>query len=670
MEQRRCEGVTERPHVEIAMPDGCRLAARIWMPDGAEDRPVPAILEYLPYRKNDGTLPRDALRAPWIAEQGYAYVRLDLRGTGESEGVMKDEYLAQELQDGCDAIAWLAEQPWCDGNVGMVGISWGGFNGLQIAALQPPALKAIVTLCSTDDRYADDIHYMGGAMLIDQISWASHMFAINTLPPDPVHVGERWRDMWMDRLKGSGLWLKTWLQHQTRDDYWKHGSICEDYANVSLPVYAVGGWADGYCRTVFRLMENLPGPKKGLVGPWAHKYPHIGVPGPAIDWLTEEVRWWDHWLKGRATGIMEEPQLRLYLQDHAPPASWYAHRNGRWIEEPSWPSRNVERTAFHLGDGTLSLQRPKTAEPLRLQSPMFVGLASGKWCSYALPGDQPADQRREDAGSLVFETEPLTEQLDIAGDGRLTLMVASDRPVAQVTARLMDVAPDGAATRVSYGILNLTHRDSDEDPQPLQPGKGYPVTVPLKHVAQTFRGGHRLRLSISTIYFPMAWPAPEAATLTIDPAQSVLDLPVRRLTPDEPTPRDLGKPQGAPPMQAKVLDPASSDWVVTEDLATGTVTIETTIDSGRIVVADTGLTTNGSTVERYSHDGHDHASFRANIASEYGMSRGEWSMRSTTVTEFTATPAHFKVRAQLTAWEGSEIAHQEEWDVEIPRNLI
>ena len=518
--------VRETEHAEIAMPDGTRLAARIWMPEDAEARPVPAILEYIPYRKNDKTLERDHARAPWLAAQGYAYVRVDLRGSGESEGVMQDEYTPVELQDGCDVIAWIADQAWCDGGVGIVGISWGGFNGLQIAALRPPALKAVVTICSTDDRYADDIHYMGGTLLCEQLSWASVMFGINTLPPDPAHVGDRWRDMWTARLDGSGLWLETWLAHQTRDPFWKHGSVCEDFSRIQLPVYAVSGWADGYCRSVFRLVENLKGPVKGIVGPWAHRYPHLGEPGPAIDWLTEETRWWDHWLKGRDTGIMDEPPLRLYLQDHAAPRTHYAHRDGRWITEPSWPSPNVTRTRFALGsDGQMirdGAGLPGAA--LTIRSPLWVGMQAGKWCSYAHPGDQPGDQRRDDAGSLTFQTAPLDEDLDIAGDARLTLALRADRPVAQVAVRLVDVAPDGAATRVSYGLLNLTHRDSHEQPAALEPGRDYVTEIPLKHVAQTFRRGHRIRLAVSSSYFPLAWPTPEPVTLTILPGQSQLDL--------------------------------------------------------------------------------------------------------------------------------------------------
>ncbi|MFW5915638.1 MAG: CocE/NonD family hydrolase, partial [Planctomycetota bacterium] len=245
--------VKEIFNIWIPMPDGCRLAARIWMPEDALSDPVPAILEYIPYRKNDLTAERDIPHHTYLAGHGYACVRVDLRGSGESEGVLKDEYLQQELDDGLEVLAWIAGQPWCTGRVGMVGISWGGFNGLQIAALQPPELFAVISICSTDDRYADDIHHMGGCLLGDNLSWASTMFSHNSCAPDPAVVGRRWRRMWMQRLEGSGLWLAEWLRHQRRDEYWKHGSVCEDYRAIHCPVMAVSGWADGYTNAVFRL---------------------------------------------------------------------------------------------------------------------------------------------------------------------------------------------------------------------------------------------------------------------------------------------------------------------------------------------------------------------------------------------------------------------------------
>lgn len=664
-------GVREIEHLEIPMPDGTRLAARIWLPEDAEAHPVPAVLEYIPYRKNDKTLERDHARAPWIAGHGYAYVRVDLRGTGESEGVMEDEYTPLELQDGCDVIAWIADQAWCDGGVGIVGISWGGFNGLQIAALRPPALKAVVTICSTDDRYADDIHYMGGTLLGDQLSWASVMFGINTLPPDPAHVGDRWRDLWKQRLDESGLWLEKWLAHQTRDDFWKHGSICENFDDVEVPVYAVSGWADGYCRSVFRLVENLKGPAKGIVGPWSHKYPHLGEPGPAIDWLTEETRWWDQWLKGRDTGIMDEPPLRLYLQDHARPRSHYAHRDGHWITEPAWPSPNVTPTPYALGsDGTLSREGGSLPDrPLSLTSPLWVGAHGGKWCSYAHPGDQPGDQRREDAGSLVFETAPLATAMAIAGDARLTLTFRVDRPVAQAAVRLMDVAPDGEATRVSYGLLNLTHRDSHEHPAPLEPGRDYTVEVPFKHVAQTFRAGHRIRLGISTSYFPIAWPAPEPVSLTVLPGQCELRLPVRK-APEQAQADDFGPPRAAPPLELEFAEAPRATWSVHEDRDTGRVTIEVEDHEGDAVISAQEFQHLGVGRERYSILPDDPLSAEGEVTWTHEMRREDWLVRTVTETRLTGDAETFHIVARLRAWEGEELVRDLQWDRRIPRQLV
>ena len=660
--------VREIEHIEIPMPDGTKLAARIWMPEDAEARPVPAILEYIPYRKNDKTLERDHARAPWLAGQGYAYVRLDLRGTGESEGLMLDEYLPIELQDGCDAIAWIAEQAWCDGGVGIVGISWGGFNGLQLAALRPPALKAVVSICSTDDRYADDVHYMGGALLCDQLSWASVMFGINTLPPDPAHVGEAWRGMWEERLDKSGLWLDTWLQHQTRDDFWKHGSVCEDISDIEVPVYAVSGWADGYCRAVFRLVETLKSPAKGIVGPWSHKYPHLGAPGPAIDWLTEETRWWDQWMKGVDTGITDEPALCVYLQDHAKPAGFYDHRDGQWITEPTWPSPNVSRTRFALSaDGGLGGAEAEEGAKLTLSSPLWVGAHAGKWCSYANIGDQPGDQRREDVGSLVFETGPLDAPAHLVGDPSLTLTFEVDKPVAQVAARLMDVAPDGAATRVSYGVLNLTHRDSHEHPAELVPGETYTVTIPMKHVAQTFRAGHRIRLGLSTSYFPIIWPAPEPVTLTVLPAQSQLDLPLS----EAPTPRgtEFGKPRAAEPLDLEFDVEPHSGWSVHEDRETGRVTVETRDHEGAAHIVPHGLHHSADVRERYSILPDDPLSAEGQVTWVHEMSREDWSIRTVTETRLTCDATHFHIEARLRAWEGDREVRDHRWNRSVPRVL-
>ncbi len=301
------------------MPDGVHLSARLWRPVSSDDSPVPAILEYIPYRKGDLSSVRDSIHHPYLAGHGYACVRVDLRGTGDSEGVLADEYLEVEQSDAEAVLDWLAAQPWCDGNTGMMGLSWGAFAALQVAARQPSSLRAIVISSFTDDRYSDDMHYMGGAMLSDNLAEAGTMFAYATCPPDPSAVGERWRAMWHERLEAAEPWVLNWLRHQRRDDYWRHASVCEDYTAVRCPVLASSGWADGYSNAVTRLLAHLDVPRKGLIGPWSHKYPHLGEPGPAIGYLQEVVRWWDHWLKGADNGAMDGPMLRAWMQDSVPP---------------------------------------------------------------------------------------------------------------------------------------------------------------------------------------------------------------------------------------------------------------------------------------------------------------------------------------------------------------
>ena len=440
--------------------------------------------------------------------------------------MLRGEYLKQEQDDALEIIDWIVAQPWCAGTVGMIGISWGGFNGLQIAARRPPALKAVVSICSTDDRYADDIHYMGGCLLNDTPAWNGYMFSINTTPPDPTVVGDRWKSLWLQRLRGSGLWLEDWLGHQRRDDFYQHGSVCESFADIEAAVYAVGGWADGYSNAVFRLLAGLQSPCKGLVGPWAHKYPHFAEPGPAIGFLQECLRWWDHWLKGEETGIMDEPQLRCWIEDPVPPRTHYTERPGRWVAEASWPSPRIADRVLHLNRGALGGETG-AAEPLTINSPTTVGMMAGQWCPHGTDADLPGDQRLEEGGSLVFDSDPLDEAFDILGAPVLSLDLASDKPVAMVAACLSDVLPDGAATRVSYGLLNLTHRDSHEHPRPLEPGRRYRVEIQLNEAGHRFAAGNRVRIALSTAYWPISWPAPEKATLTITAGESTLALPVR-----------------------------------------------------------------------------------------------------------------------------------------------
>ena len=659
-------------NVWIPMLDGARLAARMWLPEDAEERPVPAILEYIPYRKRDMTRSRDEQMHAFFAGHGYAAVRVDLRGSGESDGVLEDEYLQRELDDGVAVIEHLARQPWCTGAVGVIGKSWGGFNGLQLAALAPEPLKAVISVCSTDDRYADDVHHMGGCLLGDNLSWGSVMFAYNSMPPDPEIVGERWRDMWHERLEGSGLWLEKWLRHQLRDDYWKHGSICEDFSRVKAPVLAVSGWADGYSNAVFRLLKGLRGPRMGLIGPWGHKYPHQGVPGPAIDFLGEAVRWWDEHLKGEDTGIMQEPMLRVWMQESMAPTTSYSHRPGRWVGEPAWPSPNIERRQHPLGDRVIGDTDHRPAETSRfvVHSPLTVGLFAGKWCSYTGAPDLPGDQRHEDGGALVFDSAPLDEPLEILGSPMVEIELESDEPVATLAVRLSDVHPDGRATRVTYGLLNLTHRESSEAPSPLEPGRRYRVRVRLNEVAQQFPAGHRLRVAVSSSYWPIAWPPPRAATLIIYGGVSTLDLPVRAPRPDDERALGFGPPRHPPPPPTRRVREERHRWRVHHDLAAHEAELEVIKDEGVVYLSDVDLELERSTTERYSSRQDEFDSARGEVYAKWGMQRGDWHAWTETRTVLTSSESDFHVHATLDAYEGERRVFSRTWNLAIPRVLV
>jgi putative CocE/NonD family hydrolase len=668
--------VREDEHEWIPMSDGVRLAARIWRPVPSDDDPVPAILELIPYRKRDLTAYRDSIHHPYMAGHGYACARVDLRGSGDSEGVLTDEYLESELRDAEEVLAWLVEQPWCNGRTGMMGISWGGFNALQVAARRPPGLGAIVAVSSTDDRYADDVHYMGGCLLSDNLSWASTMFAYNSCPPDPALVGESWRDTWHDRIENSGLWLDEWLRHQRRDDYWRHGSVGEDYELIDCPVLAASGWADGYSNAVFRLLAGLDVPRKGLIGPWSHKYPHLGRPGPAIGFLQEVVRWWDHWLRDVDNDVMDEPMLRIWMQESVPPSTAYADRPGRWVGEPSWPSPNVHSSRHPLGRNRIGDEDERVDiegdnQGLTIESPLSVGQFAGKWCSYNAPPDLPYDQREEDGGSLVFDSDVLDERWEILGAPVVELDFTANRPVAMVAVRLSDIAPDGRATRVSYGLRNLTHDTTHSAPETLVPGRRYQVAVPLNAMAQAFPAGHRLRVSISTSYWPLAWPPPEPVRLTVFAGTSAITFPTRPPRPAEDASiTAFGEPEGSPPIAVTQVEPGEQRWTVSRDLAQYESALEVVKDLGVIRFDDIGLQVSRRAYERYSSVRDDVESVRGETQWVVAFSRDGWKAETVTRTVLTSTATDFHLHAQLDAYEDDERVASRNWRTTIPRDHV
>ncbi len=653
----------------IMLSDGTRLAATIWLPEDAGDDPVPAILEYLPYRRRDGTVLRDRQTHAWFAGHGYAGVRVDMRGSGDSDGLLLDEYLPQEQADAVEVIAWLAAQPWCSGTVGMMGISWGGFNSLQVASHRPPALKAIITVCSTDDRYADDCHFMGGCLLNNSIAWGSTMFAFGAQPPDPEVVGDRWRDMWLERLENNAPMAASWIEHQHRDAYWKQGSICEDYSSITAAVYAVGGWADGYSNAIPRMLAGLPGPKKGLIGPWAHAYPNSAQPGPQIGFLQEALRWWDRWLKGLDNGIMEEPMLRAWMQDSVRPATTYPERPGRWVAESSWPPKGQEPLVLHLSGRTLA-QVEGRKETQIVASSLSTGVTFGEWCPYGLAGELPADQRPDDGRSVCFDTAPLSEHIEIFGAPVLSFALSADKPSAMIAARLEDVAPDGSSTLVTYGLLNLTHRDGHEQPEALVPGQIYGVKVVLSDIAQAFPAGHRIRLALATSHWPIAWPSPEMAALTLETGSATLSLPVRQPSPSDDRLLPFASPEEAEAAPYVVTKLAGRNRTITEDPTTGDVTVTVHRERASYHLDAIDLDFAADAIEHYRVREADPSATTAETEATWRLSRGDWRIRTETVTRVSCTQTTFEVEARLKAFESDTQIASRTWKSSIPRMLL
>ena len=657
--------VVEHENVWIELSDGCRLAARIWLPATAEREPVPAILEYLPYRKRDGTAERDELTHPYFAGHGYACLRVDMRGNGESDGVMLDEYAQQEQDDALEVIDWIADQAWCTGKIGMMGISWGGFNGLQVAALRPEPLKAVVTLCSTDDRYADDIHYKGGCLINENLGWSGTMLSYSSRPPDPAIVGDGWRELWLERLEAEPFLAAKWLQHQHRDDYWKHGSVCEDFSAIEAAVLAVGGWNDAYSNAIPRVANGLGGNTRGIIGPWAHKYPHFAVPKPQMGFLQEALRWWDRWLKDIETGVEDDPPIRAYVLDSIKPDNLPETWPGRWIAD-TWPPATTSEWVYHLtGEGLRSAA--DNSDKFEICSSQTVGRDSGEFCVIWLGPEFPGDQAQDDAGSLVFDTEVLETDTDIVGAIALELVFSTDRTQGIVAVRANDIHPDGAVTRITYAAKNLCHFDSHETPNALEPGKVYRTRIQLDDIAWRLPAGHKLRLSISTTYWPLVWPSPQPVNLTLHAQDCRLLVPVRT-RPSGDSPPAMPEAVSAPPLKQEELRQVDHIRRCSID-AEGIHHLDIVDDFGKYRIDSHGLISGGVGREHYSIDPVDPLSARASTHWTQELERDGWRTRTEAYSEMSATSNHFLLSARVEAYEGNELIYTKSWNEKIDRNL-
>jgi len=648
----------------VTMADGVRLAARIWLPAEARQKPVPAILEYLPYRRRDATAARDETSYPAFARAGYAGVRLDRRGTGDSDGIYDDEYSPEELDDAVQTIAWISAQPWCSGTVGMMGISWGGFNALQTAALRPPALKATISIASTVDRYATDIHYKGGCLLSAQIYWANVVLYETARAPDAA-VRPDWRPLWLERLARIDPPAFLWTRHQRRDPIWRHGSICEDYAAVAAPSLVIAGFADGYRSTPAEAVKGLTNGSKAMTGPWVHLYPHIAWPKPRADFFGEALAWWDRWLKEQPEADL--PDHRVYRQEGLRPKPGPVRIAGQWLAIDDIAAPVKERRLYLHDGGALADVSGAPAE-VSLATEQDVGASNGEFFTRDPAVDIHGDQAEDDARSLCFETEVLAEPLDVIGRPSLSLPVAVDRQQANLVARLVDVHPDGTATLIALGILNLSHRESSEAPQPMVPGAVEQVTLLLDETAYRFLPGHRLRLALSTAWFPLIMPPPEPVTATLSLGKDAsLSLPhpatVREIDVAEP-PEDF----------AAVKHPTEGKTVwnrrVGRDAESGRTTTLIETDTGTITHPENGMVWRETRLGRWSILPEDPLSLEGYEEAWALRRRDDVKTEVYGLTTLKASKTHWLVACTLEAKEDGQVVFQKRWSEAIPRDCV
>lgn len=522
-------------HLWIRMPDGVQLAARLWLPKGARSAPVPALLEYIPYRKADMVRARDERNHPFFAAHGYACLRVDMRGSGDSEGHMPDMYSEHELSDARHVIEWIAAQSWCDGKVGMFGTSWGGTASLQANIEAPDALKAVIAVCATHDRYEDDIHHMGGCLLTDTFEWGATLPAILGSPPTP-NVGPHWKDLWKERLKRLTFPVEAWVRHEARGEYWRHGSVIHQADRLSRPILAIGGWSDRYSNSVISLLSARPDLVWGVVGPWGHHYPDQGHPGPAMGFQQLSLEWWDHWLRPGAKKP-NWPRLRTWLREFDPPVDAIDARNGGWIEADA-PERCAEPKILYLDDKQLSATNSDVNGGWNLPTNLSVGLAAGDTGYFGRFGGLPLDQGSDDELSQVFDSEPLEQDVVLIGGAIARLQIGTQAQPRQVALRLNDVAPDGQSARVVMAVRNLALNENLDAPiAPLPNIQEVDVSFPT--TAYRFRKGHRIRLALATSAWPLVWPSSEMGGVELKHGSLVLPL-------HRGQPKDLQTPLPSP----------------------------------------------------------------------------------------------------------------------------
>jgi uncharacterized protein len=654
--------------VFIPMKDGVKLAADLWRPDEGAG-PFPVLLEYLPYRKTEARGGSNHLYSYFVS-RGYVVARVDIRGTGNSEGTLIPyEYSEIEQRDGEEVIAWLAARPFSNGNVGMFGISWGGFNSIHMAMRNPPALKAIIAVDATDDLYHDDVHYMDGIMHVD--TWEMSQDLWNAMPGAPGYVLDE--SYFRDRFD-QPPWMLTYKAQQRDGPFWDRTALKARYESIRIPSFLIGGWYDGYRDSIPRMLEHVKAPVKAIVGAWDHTWPDEPYPKPGFDWRNEAVRWFDQWLKGKDTGIMKEPRLAVYVRDWHPPGPYLETAPGHWRSEDGWPIARIRERVLHPRDDRSLRDEAGGAAVDQLRYVPTTGVEAGGPVLWW--GDVAPDQRPTDAFSLVYDTPPLEEDVEILGMPKAMLRVSADAPLIDWYARVNDVAPDGTVTQVTGAGENGAQRVSAREPRAIEKGEAFPLEIEMHFTSWVFPKGHRIRLSVSNAQWPMLWPTPYAATtsLYLGPDASRLVLPVvPRGDAQRPAPTYLPIPEKEglklPGYESLAMETPSAYGEVSSidrNPRTGKATVVATNESAhRYPWGEQRYT------ERFTHQAEDGNPDKASVRGDYAIEvkvSGR-TLRWESVVIFSSDRESFRYQGTRKLLENGKVVREKSWDQSIPRDF-
>jgi putative CocE/NonD family hydrolase len=656
--------------VGIVTPDGIRLSADVYRPNRAGRSP--AILEHIPYRKDDLEAAEDRANGIYFAQRGFAYVRLDVRGSGNSEGIALDEYTEQEQADGAFVVGWAAEQPWCTGKVGSWGVSYGGFACIQLAALQPPALKAIAPVYATDDRYTDDMHFSGGALCALELAhYPIRILALNALPPARVEgeTDDVFLRRWVERIDQTPAWIVRWLEEQMDGPYWRNGSLRPHPYRIRCPALIVAGWRDGYRTAMLRLAASLQGEWQLLAGPWMHARPDRGIPGPRYPFMEELVHWFARHLgQTEPPGEPARPRTVFFLTEFDPPSRPPATVSGRWLSSDLWPEPAGWVTMLYpREDRELSSDPPEDALSITVPFGPAVGVTSGNWCPPPPGHGLPADQRPDEARSAAFTSDPLQEPLDVFGQPRSFLRINHPGPSAIVCVKLSDVSPEGESQLVTSGALNLSHRQEHERPEPFEGTKD--VVVDLQATGWRFLAGHRVRVSISGGDWPTVWPLPTSDPIVL---VSGVEGSCRIELPGLPSDARPYEPAGDLMTDTEgdgwVERSKRSTWRIVTDSIAGTSGIEAS-DGWSVRSRDEGVSASESRSYQAFVGEADPLSADVRGKATFRLKRPDLSVRSTARGRFGSTEDTFIYDVELQVRADGRVIHQKRWEGEVPRNL-